>query len=127
MDLQSRIGVAPCGAGRDQLGHAGLYIAAFSLVLFAGGIISQLTGGYHVHQHHRQLIGNAGKFDQSLAKLFAARRIVISQFECAARHAHGTGGGLDACALKCAHQLFEALTFFSAQQGIGGRGHRIKL
>src|SRR5690606_23805825 len=47
MDLKRGVGVAPGDARRQQLGHAGLDVAAAGLVLLAGGEIGQFA------RHHR--------------------------------------------------------------------------
>ena len=49
---------------REQLGHAGLEVAAPALVLLARGEIGELARDHDLDRHHRELVGDAREGDQ---------------------------------------------------------------
>ncbi len=75
VDLQGVVGGGPGHAGGDQLGHAGLQVAALALVLLAGGEIGQLAHAHDLGGHHGQLVVDAGKLEDRLAELLAVQGV----------------------------------------------------
>ncbi len=120
------VGGGPGDAGGEELGHAGLEVAAAAPVLLARGGVGELAGDHDLHGHDRELAVNAGEGDQRLAELPAVAGIGEAEFERGLRHADGAGGGLDAGALEGAHQLAEALALDAAEQVGGGHPEAVE-
>ncbi len=121
MDLQRIVGGRPGDPRADQLGHAGLQIAALVLILAPGGEIGELARAHDLRRHHRQLVGDAREVEDRPAELLAVERVGKADVERRLGDADGAGSGLDTGAFEGCHQLLEALALDSAEQ-IGG-GH----
>ena len=106
----------PGDAGGEELGHAGLEVAAAARVLLAGGEVGELAGDHDLDRHHRELGIDAGEGDQRLAELVAVPGVAQGELQRALRHADGAGGGLDAGGLEGAHELLEALALDAAEK-----------
>src|SRR5262249_27793619 len=59
VDLQRVVGVAPGHARGQELGHAGLDVAAPGGVLLAGGEVGELAGDHGLDRHPGDLAGDA--------------------------------------------------------------------
>src|SRR6266481_7004749 len=81
MDLQGVIGVRPGDTGGEQLGHAGLDVAAPAPVLFARGEISELTRDHRLRRHQSKLAGNPREGNQLPAELRAPECIGQAELE----------------------------------------------
>ena len=120
MDLQRIVGIAPGDARGQQLGHAGLDVAAAVGILLARGEVGELAGDHGLDGHPGDLPGDARKRVQRLGELDAVLGVAQAEFERVLRHADGAGRGLDTGALEGRHELLEALPLFLAQQ-VSGR------
>jgi hypothetical protein len=120
VDLQRVVGGGPGDLGGEQLGEAGLEVAAPLGVLLAGGEEGELARDLHLDRHPGELARDAGEGGQRLLELLALLGIGEAELERVAGHAHGPGRGLDARPLEGRHELLEALALDAAQEIVAG-------
>ena len=116
MDLQGVVRRRPGDARAEQLGHAGLDVAALAGILGAGREIGDLAGDVDFDGHHRELVADSGEGDQRLAELNPLARIAQAKVERRLRHADGARRRLDAGGFERLHQLLEPLPLDAAKQ-----------
>src|SRR5712692_9931537 len=75
VDLHRIVGGRPGDAGGEQLGHAGLEIAAAAGILLPRREIGELARDHDLGRHHRDLVGDSGEIADRLAELLALLRI----------------------------------------------------
>ena len=124
VDLHGVVGGGPGDAGGDQLGHAGLQVAAAALVL--GARRRTRPGGARPAARPPSWPAcwpPAGSRRSAAPNCRRGQGVVERQVQRVLGHADGAGRGLDAGALEGRHQLDEALALLAAQQ-VGVRAPR---
>ena len=92
----------------EQLGHAGLEVAAAAGILLARGVIGELARDHDLRRHHGDLVGDAREPDDRPAELHAVLRVVERLLHRRLGDADGARRGLDARGFERLHQLLEA-------------------
>ena len=75
MDLHGVVGGRPGYARREELGHAGLEIAAAPGILLPRGVVRELASDHDFGRHHRELVGDAREIGNRRRELHTALRV----------------------------------------------------
>src|ERR1035441_4667207 len=109
------------GLRGEQLGHAGLHVAALAGVVTCRGVQRQEFGRGQLGGHVGQVVADALVLPDRLAERLAFLRVPERVVEGGPAHAEGTGGDLDTAELQALHHLGEPLPLGQAEQA-GDRG-----
>src|SRR5262249_18926011 len=93
VDLHRIVGSSPGDARAEQLGHAGLEVAAPALVLLARGKIGELARDRDLRGHHGELVAHTREIEDALARLLAVERIAQAHVQCRKRDTDGARRG----------------------------------
>ena len=119
MDLHGVVGRGPRHPRGEQLGHAGLQVAAASGIFLARGIICELTRNHDFDCHHDDLVGDARETDDWTAELHTTLGVTEGLLHCSLCNSDRTRRGLDTGGLESLHQLLEAKAFDATKQVFG--------
>ena len=120
MDLQGVVGARPGDPRGQQLGHAGLHIAAVSGIFFAAREPGELAGDHGLHRHPGELARDPREAVDGAAELVALERVGEAEIEGVLGDADGPRRGLDTRRFEGLHELLEAAPRLTAEQGVAG-------